>query len=78
MAYNDRRIVSILLEECCAVDERFPGYRDEMKKLVAEVLSLEREHAIARINISQKIANQVNTLGVDLHRSQNSIIESGQ
>jgi len=72
MAYNDRKIVTILLEQCGSLDERFPGYRDEIKTLLAEVLNLERTHAISRINISQKIADQVNTLGMELHKSQSS------
>lgn len=69
MAYNDHKIVKILLEQCDSLDERFPGYRRDMKHLAAEVLNLEREHAISRINITQKIADHVNTLGMDLFRS---------
>ena len=72
MAHNDKRIVDILLEQCEAIEERYPGYRAEMKRLVAEVLRLERENSISRIPIAQKIGDQVNTLGMDLHKSDST------
>lgn len=70
MAYNDRKIVKILMEQCQTLDERFPGYRKDMKDLLVEVLNLERTHAISRMNITQKIGDRVNTLGMDLYKAE--------
>jgi hypothetical protein len=70
MAYNDKKIVEILLENCKSIENRCPGYRKEMQYLLAEVLKLEREHALARMNIAAKIADQVNALGMVLYRSK--------
>jgi len=69
MAYNDKKIVEILLENCRTIENRCPGYREEMKAVLVEVLKLEREHALARTNIAAKIADQVNALGMVLYRS---------
>jgi hypothetical protein len=70
MAYNDKKIVEILLENCKSIESRCPGYREEMQDLLAEVLKLEREHALARMNIAAKIADQVNALGMVLYRAR--------
>ena len=70
MAYNDKKIVEILLEHCKSIENRCPGYRKDMQDLLAEVLKLEREHALARTNISARIADQVNALGMVLYRSR--------
>lgn len=68
MAYNDRKILGVLKDEIGNVPDRCEGYRDDLKHLIGDVLILEHEHAISKINIVQKIANQVNTVGINLHK----------
>ena len=75
MAYNDRKILGVFLDELAAVPERYEGYRDDMTHLLTEVLKLEQEHAIKRIDIVKRISDQVNTVGMSLHGSGE---ESGQ
>ena len=70
MAYNDRKILGVFLDELAAVPERYEGYRDDMMHLLTEVLNLEQEHAIKRTDIVKKIGDQVNTVGMSLHRSR--------
>jgi hypothetical protein len=70
VAYNDQKIVNILLKQCESLEERCPGYRKEMLSLVAEVLNLEREHALARTNVAQRIGDQVNTLAMVVYGSR--------
>ena len=70
MAYNDRKILAVLLDELAAVPERFEGYREDMTHLLTEVLNLEQEHAIKRIDIVKRIGDQVNTVGMSLHKSR--------
>ena len=45
MAYNDKKILQVLLGELEEVPERCEGYRKEMKHLLGDVLIHEREHA---------------------------------
>lgn len=68
MAYNDKKILQVLLDECNKVPERCKGYRGDMVELLGEILTLERENAIARINIVKKISDQVNTTGMELYK----------
>ena len=63
MSYNDKKIVNILVEHCKSISPR-SNYPDEMVELLGEVLKLEREHALARTNITAKIGDQINTLGM--------------
>ena len=70
MAYNDRKILRVLLDELGAMTERYDGYREDMTHLLTEVLNLEREHALARTNVVKRIGDQVNTVGMSLHRSR--------
>lgn len=70
MAYNDQKIVSVLMEKFDQIPDRCFGYRKEMMALLAEVLNLEREHAIGRINIAKKIGDQVNAVGQFLYKER--------
>ena len=75
MAYNDRKILGVLLAGLTAVPERHDGYRDDMTNLLTEVLNLEREHALKRMDIVKRIGDHVNTVGMSLYKSRG---ESGQ
>lgn len=70
MAYNDRKILEVLLGELEGVPERCDGYREDVAHLLGDVLNFERDHAITRINIVNKIADQVNTVGTELYKSR--------
>lgn len=61
-----KRVLEIILEEVGKVDERYPGYRDELKETVAEIIAIERQHKLVSRNVKQDIAAQVNRLGVEL------------
>ena len=70
MAYNDKKILQVLVGELGEVPERCDGYKEELGHLLGDVLNMEREHAIARTNVVKKIADQVNTVGMFLHRAR--------
>ena len=72
MAYNDKKILQVLKDELSKVEEedRCDGYKRELLHLLAEVLNLERDHMIARTYIVQKIADEVNTVGMFLYKHQ--------
>lgn len=68
MAYNDKKILQVLVGELGKMPERCKGYRHELSHLLGDVLNFEREHAIAKTNVVKKIADQVNTVGMFLHK----------
>jgi hypothetical protein len=70
MSYNDKKIAKILVEHCKTIAVRCPDYREQMTELLVEVLKLEREHALARTNITAKIGDQINALGMLVYQSQ--------
>ncbi len=55
MPLNDKKIISIILEECNGVEERCEGYCEEIREVIADILKYERDHRLAATNIQQKI-----------------------
>jgi hypothetical protein len=55
MPLNDKKIISIILEECGEMEERCEGYREEMIEVITEVISYERSHRVEATNIQKKI-----------------------
>ncbi len=78
MAYNDKKILQVLLKELKEVPERCEGYRDDVGHLLGDVLNFEREHAISKTNVVKKIGDQVNTVGMGLHKSRSSSSIGGE
>ncbi|PZU58174.1 MULTISPECIES: hypothetical protein [unclassified Sphingomonas] len=68
MAYKDEKIVTIIMEQLGSVEERCPGYRDEVQQALAEILQAERQHQFARTNIVSKIGDLVGRVGTFLDR----------
>ncbi len=60
MPLNDKKIISIILEECTGIEERCEGYRKEIFKVINDIREYEREHRISATNIQQKINNKCN------------------
>lgn len=67
MAYKDERVISILLEQSAAIDERAPGYREELKEAVADIIMLERQNKFAKTNVAVKVADIVGRVGTFLN-----------
>ncbi|MBW1766578.1 MAG: hypothetical protein JRJ65_05940 [Deltaproteobacteria bacterium] len=55
MPLIQKKIVSIISDQCKNLDEKCRGYRDQIFNTVADILVLERQHRIRSINIQQKI-----------------------
>lgn len=72
MAYKDERVVSILLEQAEAVEERVPGYRRELQEAVADIIHQERQNKFARTNVAVKVADIVGRVGTFLNHSSNN------
>ncbi|MER8852837.1 hypothetical protein NKH94_14695 [Mesorhizobium australicum] len=63
---DSKRVIDIILEEAMKVEERFLGYREELRTLVAEIVSIERKHRFVHRNVRKDIAEQINNLGNEL------------
>ena len=60
MPLNDRKIISIILEQCEEIDERCKGYKAEIIEVVSEILEYERGHRVSATNVQKKINDKCN------------------
>ena len=67
MAYKDEKVVTIILEQVAQVEERCPGYREEVQIALAEIIQAERQHQFARTNIVSQIGDRVGRVGTYLN-----------
>lgn len=63
MPLNERKIISIILDQCKEIEERCNGYREEIVDTVTDILEAERQHRVQGTNIQQKINDKCNTVG---------------
>jgi len=61
MPLNDRKIISIILEQCKEIDEKCDGYREEIINVISDILEYERGHRVSATNIQKKINDKCNT-----------------
>ncbi|MEW6173352.1 MAG: hypothetical protein AB1510_09860 [Bacillota bacterium] len=57
---NDKKIVSIIFEQCAEIEERCEGYREEIVEVISEILQYERGHRVSAMNIQKKINDKCN------------------
>lgn len=55
MPLNDRKIISIILEQSKQIEQRCDGYRDEIVDVISDILEYERQHRVQNTNIQKKI-----------------------
>ena len=60
MPLNDRKIISIILEQCAGIEERCDGYRQEIIEVISDILGYERGHRVSATNIQKKINDRFN------------------
>ena len=60
MPLNERKIISIIFEQCAGLEERCEGYRDEIIEVISEILEYERGHRVSATNIQKKINDKCN------------------
>lgn len=61
MPLNDKKIISIIFEQCERIDERCAGYKKELIDVIADILEYERGHRVSATNIQKKINERCNT-----------------
>lgn len=63
---DSKRVIEIIMDEASRTEERFPGYGEEIKTLVADIVSIERKHKYLKRDVKKEIADQINILGTEL------------
>ena len=63
MPLIQKKIVSIISEQCRSLESKCDGYRGEIFNTIADIIELERQHRIKAINIQQKINDKCDATG---------------
>lgn len=63
MPLNERKIITIILDEGKTIEERCEGYREELVEVVSDIITAERQHRVQGTNIQKKINDMCNTAG---------------
>lgn len=61
MPLNDKKIISIILEQSQEIEERCDGYREEVVDVISDVLEYERQHRVQGTSIQKKINDKCNS-----------------
>lgn len=77
MPLNDRKIISIILEQRAGIEERCEGYREEIIEVISEILEYERGHRVSATNIQKKINDKCNAAArfLAMQRGQDTRME---
>ena len=70
MPANDQKIVSIMISEIEATEERCAGYHDRLMEAVTDIVAFVREHKTSRTNVDQKVADKISATGRFLDHSR--------
>ena len=73
MPLNERKIISIILDECRSIEERCSGYKEELVEAITEIITAERQHSVKGTNIQQKINEKCNAVGSFLAENRSGI-----
>ena len=77
MPLNDKKIISIILQQCSEIDERCKGYREEVLHVISDILEYERGHRISAISIQKKINDKCNAAARFLSENRGSASAGG-
>jgi len=77
MPLNDKKIISIILEQCADVEERCEGYREEIVDVISDIIEYERQHRVQGTNIQKKINDKCNAAAHYLSKVRGDELETG-
>jgi adenylate cyclase len=63
MPLNERKIISIILDECNKIPDRCEGYREELIASITDIIQAERQHRVQGTNIQQKVNDKCSAAG---------------
>ncbi len=61
MPLNDKKIISVIREQCESIEERCEGYREKLAEVILDIFEYERTHRVSATNIQKKINDRFNT-----------------
>ncbi|MGL3822310.1 hypothetical protein [Sphingopyxis sp. R3-92] len=67
MPYKDEKVIGILLEQVETIEDRCPGYREELAEAIGDIMAEERQHKFSRTNIAVKVGDIVGRVGTFLY-----------
>ncbi|MDE0315856.1 MAG: hypothetical protein OXM61_13200 [Candidatus Poribacteria bacterium] len=70
MPLNDRKVISIIIDECDSIEERCDGYKEELCEVIAEIIAAERQHRVQGTQIQKKINEKCNATADFLSRNR--------
>lgn len=70
MPLNERKIITIILDECKTIEERCDGYQEELVEVITDIITDERQHRVEGTNIQQRINEKCNAAGRFLAESR--------
>jgi hypothetical protein len=73
MPLNDKKIISIILDQGKTVPERFDGYREEIVSVIADIITYERAHRVERTDIQKKIFEKCDAAARLLNEKRNGV-----
>ena len=77
MPLNNKKIISIILEQCADVEERCEGYREEIVDVISDIIEYERQHRVQGTNIQKKINDKCNAAGRYLSEQRGDDMRTG-
>ena len=72
MPISNEKVVKIVLEECESIEERCPGYKEELVDTLVEIIEAEEQHRVQGTHIQKKIDDKCNATGDFLAKNQGS------
>jgi hypothetical protein len=63
MSIERKALVEEILNQCTEIEERVPGYREELRETVIDIITAEAEHEKQRGEIVVKVSDFCKRLG---------------
>lgn len=70
MPINDRKIISIILNECEAIPDRCDGYKEELLEVIIDIIAAERKHREHGTHIQKQINEKCKATGDFLEKNR--------
>lgn len=78
MPLNEKKIVSIILEQCKSLPERCDGYHEELLDTISDIVQAERQHRVHGTNIQQRINDKCSAAGRFLAAKRGQLEEDSE
>lgn len=75
MPQAQKKVISIILEQCAKIEERCEGYREELADVVTDILACEHDHRVSATNVQKKINDKFDATARLLVRARGEAAE---